>query len=79
MKSVQTVYPPAVSAGGGVRVCAQNSLGNHFGFQKFEYVRFLHFCRRSLLTLSMQLRARIPFVAALSRCLTEVTLCLFGY
>jgi hypothetical protein len=31
------------------------------------------------LTPSMQLRAGIPFVAALLRCLTEVPLCLFGY
>lgn len=78
MKSLQTVYPPAPSAG-GMRICVPNSLGNHFYFQKFEYVRSLHFCRRSLLTPSMQLRAGIPFVAALLRCLTEVPLCLFGY
>ena len=77
MRCFQTAYPLALSAG-GVRMFVQDSPGNHFCFHKFEYVHFLHFCRRSQLTPSMQLRAGIPLVAALLRCSTAVTLSFFG-
>jgi len=77
MRCFQTAYPPALSAG-GVRMSVQDIHGNHFCFHEFEYVRFLHFCRRSQLTPSMQLHDGIPLMAALLQCLTAVPLLFFG-
>ena len=45
MRCFQTAYLPALSAG-GVRMLVDDSPGNHFCFHEFEFVRFLHFCRR---------------------------------
>lgn len=76
MRCFQTAYPPALSAR-GVTMSVQDNHGKHFCFHKFEYVRFLHFCRRSHLTRSMQLHDGIPLMAALFHCLHAVPLLFF--